>query len=182
MAKESEETNEPVRLCLPVLTVPEGNGLEDQIYEELRKRKLTITTAESCTGGLIAGRLINVSGASNIIERGFVTYSNLAKEEELGVRHETLERYGAVSSQTVIEMAKGAARHGKAQIAVAVTGLAGPEGGTPEKPVGLVYIGIDFSGKLYWQEYRFQGNRNEIRELTVVNSLNLLKHSLLRQE
>ena len=152
--------------------------LEEEVVSLLREHQLTITTAESCTGGLIAGRLINVSGASKVFGRGFVTYSNEAKEEELGVKHETLVEHGAVSKQTVKQMAKGAAKHGKADVAIAVTGLAGPEGGTPEKPVGLVYIGIYYNEKVYWQECHFEGDRMAIRGLTVVNSLHFLLNVL----
>ncbi|MBP3507113.1 MAG: CinA family protein [Lachnospiraceae bacterium] len=160
-----------MKMDYPLITMEEGKNLEQQVIDLLVKKNLTITTAESCTGGLIAGRLINVSGASKVFGRGFVTYSNEAKEEELGVKHETLVEHGAVSKQTVKQMAKGAAKHGKADVAIAVTGLAGPEGGTPEKPVGLVYIGIYYNEKVYWQECHFEGDRMEIRGLTVVNSL-----------
>lgn len=158
----------------PVVTIEEGKHLEDQVIGMLISRNLTITTAESCTGGLLAGRLVNVSGASKVFGRGFVTYANEAKEEELNVSHTTLETYGAVSSQTVEQMARGAAIHGKADVAVAVTGLAGPDGGTPEKPVGLVYIGVCCQDEIYWQEYHFSGTRAEIRELAVANSLQFL--------
>lgn len=158
----------------PVISAEAGTGLEAKAVEVLKKQGLTITTAESCTGGLVAGRLISIAGASDVFGRGFVTYSNEAKEEELGVKPATLEQYSAVSGETVIEMAEGAAAHGKAESAIAVTGLAGPGGGTPSQPVGLVYIGVYLKGIVYWQEYHFHGTRSEIRELAVVNSLNLL--------
>lgn len=153
------------------ITLKEGKHIEEQVVERLKELQLTVTTAESCTGGLIAARLVNVAGASQVFGRGFVTYANEAKEEELGVKHETLQQHGAVSKQTVKQMARGAAAHGKADIAIAVTGLAGPDGGTKEKPVGLVYVGIFYKDKVYWQEFHFKGNRSTIRELTVVNSL-----------
>lgn len=178
MSFEEKAESTGIQVKYPVITIAEGTGLEESLVEELIQQKLKVTTAESCTGGLISGRLINVSGASSVIDRGFVTYANEAKEEELGVSHETLEAYGAVSSQTAIEMVKGAAKRGKSEAAIAVTGLAGPEGGTPEKPVGLVYIGIYLYGDIYWQEYRFQGTRQEIRELTVGNSIYLLQQIL----
>lgn len=155
----------------PQITLKEGKHIEEQVVERLKELQLTVTTAESCTGGLIAARLVNVAGASQVFGRGFVTYANEAKEEELGVKHETLQQHGAVSKQTVKQMARGAAAHGKADIAIAVTGLAGPDGGTKEKPVGLVYVGIFYKDKVYWQEFHFKGNRSTIRELTVVNSL-----------
>lgn len=166
------------QVCIPVISVEAGRKLEQQVIEILKKYGLTITTAESCTGGLVAGRLVNVSGASDVFERGFVTYSNAAKEEELGVRPVTLEQYSAVSGQTVIEMARGAAKHGRAEAAIAVTGLAGPGGGTQTQPVGLVYIGICLGETVYWQEYHFSGTRAEIREAAVVNSLNLFLYAL----
>ncbi len=155
----------------PQITLKEGKHIEEQVVERLKELQLTVTTAESCTGGLIAARLVNVAGASQVFGRGFVTYANEAKEEELGVKHETLQQHGAVSKQTVKQMARGAAAHGKADVAIAVTGLAGPDGGTKEKPVGLVYVGIFYKDKVYWQEFHFKGNRSTIRELTVVNSL-----------
>ena len=155
----------------PQITLKEGKHIEEQVVERLKELQLTVTTAESCTGGLIAARLVNVAGASPGFGRGFVTYANEAKEEELGVKHETLQQHGAVSKQTVKQMARGAAAHGKADVAIAVTGLAGPDGGTKEKPVGLVYVGIFYKDKVYWQEFHFKGNRSTIRELTVVNSL-----------
>lgn len=167
-----------VQTNIPVITIEEGKGLEQQVVARLRQRGFTVATAESCTGGLIAGRLVNVSGASQVFDRGFVTYSNEAKEEELGVRHATLETYSAVSGQTVVEMAEGAAKRGRADAAIAVTGLAGPEGGTQSRPVGLVYVGICLEGTIYWQEYHFNGTRAEIRELTVVNSLQFLLYLL----
>lgn len=165
-----------MRLEYPLITIEQGKDLEVAVVALLKERGLTITTAESCTGGLIAGRLVNVPGASDVFGRGFVTYANEAKIEELGVKPMTLQKHGAVSRQTVKQMAKGAAIHGKADVAIAVTGLAGPDGGTPEKPVGLVYIGLYYQDKVYWQECHFQGTRAQIRELTVVNSLQLLQN------
>ena len=165
-----------MRLEYPLITIEQGQDLEVAVVALLKERGLTVTTAESCTGGLIAGRLVNVPGASDVFGRGFVTYANEAKIEELGVKPMTLQKHGAVSRQTVKQMAKGAAVHGKADVAIAVTGLAGPDGGTPEKPVGLVYIGLYYQDKVYWQECHFQGTRAQIRELTVVNSLQLLQN------
>ena len=116
--------------------------VEKKIERILKSRKLTVTTAESCTGGLIAGTLVNVPGISEVYKEGYITYSDEAKMKLLGVREETLAKYGAVSRQTAIEMAEGAARAAGADAAIAVTGIAGPDGGTEEKPVGLVYIGV----------------------------------------
>lgn len=167
-----------MRTEYPFISIPDGEGIEERVIAALKNRHLTVTTAESCTGGWIAGRLVNVAGASEVFGRSFVTYSNEAKEEELGVKSKTLREYGAVSKQTVKQMAKGAAGHAKADTAIAVTGIAGPDGGTPDKPVGTVYIGIYYNDKVYWQECHFSGSRQEVRALTVVNSLQFLLNVL----
>ena len=122
-------------------------SLEESVVELLAQKKMTVTTAESCTGGLIAGTLVNVAGASDVLNEGYVTYSNDAKERLVGVKHETLEEYGAVSEQTAREMAEGAAKAAGADAALSATGIAGPGGGTEEKPVGLVYIGCYVNGE-----------------------------------
>ena len=119
-------------------------SLEEVVVDLLAERKLHVTTAESCTGGLIAGTLVNVAGASDVLNEGYVTYSNEAKERLIHVSHETLEAYGAVSEQTAHEMAEGAAKAANANAALSATGIAGPGGGTEEKPVGLVYIGFAY--------------------------------------
>ena len=120
-----------------------------------QKKGFHITTAESCTGGMIAGTLVNVAGASEVLNEGYVTYSNEAKERLVRVSHQTLEQFGAVSEQTAREMAEGAARAAKAEAALSATGIAGPGGGTVEKPVGLVYIGCYLNGKTTVKECRF---------------------------
>ena len=152
--------------------------LEEKIVKELKKRGYTITTTESCTGGLLAGRILNVSGASAVYNEGYITYSNEAKERLIGVAHETLETYGAVSRQTAEEMAKGVARAASANVGLSTTGIAGPGGGTPEKPVGLVYIGCCINGETYVKECRFQGNREENRNAAVEAALELLWEKL----
>ena len=116
------------------------------LVEKLKAAHKTVAFAESCTGGLIAKRITDVSGASEVFGFGFVTYANEAKMKLLGVSPETLEKHGAVSPETAREMALGAKRVSGADIAVSVTGIAGPTGGTPEKPVGLVYMGVAFEG------------------------------------
>lgn len=153
-------------------------NLEEKIVKELQKRGYTITTAESCTGGLLAGRLLNVSGASEVYNEGHITYSNEAKERLLGVSHATLEMYGAVSKQTAEEMALGAAKAAKANVGLSTTGIAGPGGGTPEKPVGLVYVGCAVDGKVEVMECRFRGNREENRNAAVKEALQLLWENL----
>ena len=152
--------------------------LEEKIVKELQNRGYTITTAESCTGGLLAGRIINVSGASAVYNEGHITYSNEAKERLLGVSHDTLEQYGAVSEQTAAEMAVGAAKAANANVGLSTTGIAGPGGGTPEKPVGLVYVGCAINGVVTVEECRFFGNREENRNSAVEAVLQLLSKKL----
>ena len=152
--------------------------LEEEVVELLARKHLTVTTAESCTGGLIAGTLINAAGASDVLNEGYVTYSNEAKERLVHVSHETLERYGAVSDQTAREMAEGAARAAGADAALSATGIAGPGGGTVDKPVGLVYIGCCLNGRTVVKECRFNGSRMENRLRTVETALTMLKEQL----
>src|SRR5690606_33632394 len=116
--------------------------LEETIAKLIKSKGYTIATAESCTGGMIASRLINYPGISEVFMEGMVTYSNSAKENRLGVKSETLKKYGAVSEEVAIEMAIGIANTAKTNIGISVTGIAGPDGGSEEKPVGLIYIGI----------------------------------------
>lgn len=116
--------------------------LEEKIVKRLTEKGMTLTTAESCTGGMIAQRITNVSGASSVFECGIVSYSNRIKAEMLGVNPETLERFDAVSEETAREMAEGARRKAKASLAVSVTGIAGPSSDDSRKPVGLIYIGL----------------------------------------
>lgn len=152
--------------------------LEEKVVRELQKKQYTITTAESCTGGLLSGRILNVSGASAVYNEGHITYSNEAKERLLGVSHDTLEQYGAVSEQTAAEMAFGAARSANANVGLSTTGIAGPGGGTPEKPVGLVYVGCCINGEVTVEECRFSGNREENRNAAVEAVLQLLMDKL----
>ena len=153
-------------------------SLEESVVEILAQKKMTVTTAESCTGGLIAGTLVNVAGASDVLNEGYVTYSNDAKERLVGVKHETLEEYGAVSEQTAREMAEGAAKAAGADAALSGTGIAGPGGATEEKPVGLVYIGCYVNGETTVKECRFEGSRMENRLHTVETALQLLLRQL----
>lgn len=157
-------------------------GMENEVVELLKKYKLTITTAESCTGGLIAAALVNVAGASDVLNEGYITYSDGAKERLLHVKPETLEKHGAVSEQTAIEMAKGAALAAHADVALSATGIAGPDGGTQEKPVGLVYIGCYVEGHISVLECEFHGTRMENRLNTVESALTLARDELLTYE
>lgn len=152
--------------------------LEEQIVKKLQEKGYTITTAESCTGGLLAGRILNVSGASEVYMEGYITYANEAKERILGVKHETLETYGAVSKETAEEMAIGAARAAKADVALSTTGIAGPGGGTVEKPVGLIYISCFLNGDVQVRELRLHGTREKNRQDTVTETLKLLNDIL----
>ena len=165
-----------------IFTNREEVTLEEDLVKMLEKRHMTLTTAESCTAGLLAGRIMNVPGASGVYREGYITYSNEAKEKLLGVRHETLQAHGAVSPETAREMAEGAAAHAEAQAALSVTGIAGPDGGTKEKPVGLVYIGCCVGGNTRTVMCHFTGNRAKNREYAVVNALTILREELLRQD
>ncbi len=141
----------------------------------LKAMSLTVATAESCTGGMIAGAITSVPGSSDCFGYGFVTYANEAKSRLIGVKTETLNKFGAVSYETAKEMAEGALSVSGADIAVAVTGIAGPGGGTNEKPVGLVYISVASKGaetKVY--KNLFDGNRDEVRNKTVIRALELV--------
>lgn len=141
--------------------------LEKKTVELVKKLGMNISTAESCTGGMIASRLIDVPGVSEIFKEGIVSYSNDAKMKRLGVKKETLEKYGAVSEETAREMVMGL----DSDVAIATTGIAGPDGGTPEKPVGLVYIGIRVRNDVYIEKRFFNGDRMKIRERAVSQSL-----------
>lgn len=138
--------------------------LAAQIGGLLKSHGLMLATAESCTGGGIAQAVTEVAGSSAWFERGFVTYSNLSKKQMLGVAEETLQRHGAVSEAVVREMAAGALRHSGAQVALSVSGIAGPDGGTPEKPVGTVWFAWALrDGPVVSRMHRLDGNRAEVR-------------------
>ena len=149
------------------------NGEEEAIYlvDFLKEKKLKISTAESCTGGLVSQLITSVSGASDVFEYGFVTYANEAKTKILGVKPETLKSVGAVSADTAREMAIGAKEKSGSDIAVSLTGIAGPTGGTEEKPVGLVYAGFAFKNESFAFEYRLKGSRDEIRMKAAAKTL-----------
>ena len=142
-----------------------------RLINRLIELNYTITTAESCTGGMISSSLIDVAGASSVINECHVTYSNKAKMKYLGVQEKTLEQYGAVSEQTAYEMVQGALKLANANAAIAVTGLAGPGGGTIQKPVGLVYIACNILGEIEVKKYNFTGDRTEIRRQTTMQAI-----------
>lgn len=137
--------------------------IEENLVRILFERALKITTAESCTGGMIASTLVNVAGVSDVFEAGYVTYSEEAKMSLLGVRKETIEKYTVYSEEVAREMAQGAAEATGADVAVSVTGIAGPDGGTPDFPVGLCYIGCYYNGETTVARYVFEGDRQQVR-------------------
>lgn len=153
--------------------------LERAVVKLLQKEKLTVATAESCTGGMLAARLINVSGVSESLKVSYITYSDKAKRNILGVRKATLEEFGVVSREAAEEMAGGAAVSANADVAVATTGIAGPKGGSEQKPVGLVYIACNVKGKIRVKQYRFSGSRMKIRENAVASALTLMRECIL---
>jgi len=137
----------------------------------LKKYHMKLTTAESCTGGLLAGTFMNVPGVSDVYEEGYVTYANRSKRKLLGVKKKTLKEHGAVSKQTAEQMAKGAAKAAGADVAISVTGIAGPDGGTEEKPVGLVYIGCYVWGITRVRKCLLSGDRSRIRAQSVEEAM-----------
>lgn len=155
--------------------MPENFDIENlaiQIGNVLKSHDLMLTTAESCTGGMIAGTVTNIAGSSAWFERGFITYSNEAKHEMLGVTRDTLTRHGAVSESTVREMVAGALQHSHAQIAVAVSGIAGPTGGTPDKPVGTVWFAWGIKERPCTARlHHLSGDRAEVRMKSVYIAL-----------
>ena len=155
-----------------------NTALAEEVVKLLKEKKMTVTTVESCTGGLLSGTLVDVAGASDVFMQGFVTYANEAKVSLVGVKEATLEAYGAVSEQTAREMAEGGARVAKAEVCLSVTGIAGPGGGSIEKPVGLVYIGCHVNGNTVVERNVFSGSRREVREQSVLAALKLLKKQL----
>ena len=159
----------------------EDGNLQKTVVSMLLSRGLTLATAESCTGGLIAKKITEVAGASACFQTGFVTYANETKEKLLGVSHDMLKEYGAVSEQTALAMSLGARKRSGSDIGVGVTGIAGPGGGTEEKPVGLVYISI--SAKDFHQSYRLllTGGRDMVRERAAMHVLDMVRRYLLER-
>jgi PncC family amidohydrolase len=155
--------------------------LENLVGQLLRQHGLQLAVAESCTGGLVSHRLTNVPGSSAYYLGSITAYANRAKVRLLGVRWETLERYGAVSAETAVEMARGVRQTLAADIGVSVTGIAGPDGGTLDKPVGLVYIGLSAPGVEEAHSFYWQGGRIENKELSAEQALRLLADYLLAQ-
>lgn len=186
--EEADRLMEPVisemkkRFGDRIYTMDENETLEEVVIGLLAKQDLTITTVESCTGGLLAGRLVNVPGASKVLERGMVTYSNGAKVQMAGVSEQTLKEKGAVSEETAQEMAEGGRKEAKADVGISITGVAGPEGGTKEKPVGMVCMACSVRGKVRTETFHFFGNRAQVREASVARALNLIREELLKYQ
>lgn len=154
--------------------------LEDAIYDLLNKQNMSIATAESCTGGLIASLLTNVPGISEFYLEGIVAYSNEAKTNILNVPEDLLIKYGAVSSQVASAMASGVRKHACSDIGIGTTGIAGPSGGTEDKPVGLVFMAVDIKGDITVKRFVFSGNRLDIKNRSAHNALNMLRVRLLK--
>ncbi len=150
------------------------------LLDRYRQAKLRIATAESCTGGMVAARLTDIPGSSDVVERGFVTYSNEAKTEMLGVATALIGQYGAVSAQVARAMAEGALVHARADVAVSITGIAGPGGATPGKPVGLVYLAIARrASETKVERQHFAGDRQAVRAAAAERALELLDTALV---
>lgn len=152
--------------------------MKADVIRTLIDKKITIATAESCTGGMLGKEITSVSGASEIYGYGFITYANEAKMNLLGVKKETLENYGAVSEQTATEMAIGARENAQSVIAVSTTGIAGPGGGTAEKPVGLVYISLAYEGGVLVKKLNLNGDRDSVRRETCENVFDFIDEFL----
>ncbi|MDI6604851.1 MAG: competence/damage-inducible protein A [Thermoanaerobacteraceae bacterium] len=154
--------------------------MEYVIFNLLRERNLTLTTAESCTGGLLSKMITDIPGSSEIFKYGFVTYSNEAKHKMLGVSKQTLEKYGAVSIETAKEMAVNAKEIANADYGVSITGIAGPDGGTEKKPVGLVYIGLSYNNEFYVRKTLTMGVRQRIRLISALNAMDMIRRHILK--
>ena len=184
--KEAKKLVKPVikelkgRFGNHVYTTDSDVTLEKAVVDLLVANKLTACTVESCTGGMLSARLINVPGVSEVFKSGYVTYSNKSKRRLLGIKKNILVKHGAVSEQIAREMAKTAAALARADVSISTTGIAGPDGGTPEKPVGLVYIGCNVCGRITVKECHFHGSRERIRESTVAAALALLRECILQ--
>lgn len=162
-----------------IFATDENKSLEEAVVDMLKDQKLSLSLAESCTGGAVAARIVNIPGASQVFARGYVTYTNRAKRKCLGVKKTTLKMEGAVSSKCAKEMAKGGCLISGTDVCLSVTGLAGPGGGTDQTPVGTVFMGCYYNQKTVVREYHFSGNRNKIREQAVAHALAFLRDCML---
>ncbi|AJH02014.1 competence/damage-inducible protein A [Clostridium beijerinckii] len=188
---KAETKDEAIKLIEPIeeeiknrlgdnVYATEDINIEEVVARLLIEKKLTISTAESCTGGMIASYLINYPGISEVFLEGAVTYSNEAKHNRLGVNNDILNKYGAVSEETAREMVIGIAKTANTDVSIVTTGIAGPEGGTLEKPVGLVFIGVYAQGKVTIQKCLFKGDRNKVRLQATITGLDMLRRILIK--
>ena len=164
-----------------IYTLDENETLEEAVVSLLRNYGLTITTSESCTGGLTGSRLVSVAGASDVYRMGFITYCDAAKHQLLHVRQETLDSYTAVSEETAREMAEGGVKEAGADVCVAITGYAGPGGGTEDCPAGTVFVSCYAAGEIQTDRLQLSGNRNKIREMAAQRALDLARRCILKQ-
>lgn len=183
--EEVEELIKPVEEEIRTILDEYIYGVDDITIEEvlgkyLVDNNITISTVESCTGGMVAAKLINYPGISSVFLQGAITYSNEAKMKELNVKKETLDKYGAVSDETAKEMAIGICKKSGARIGISTTGIAGPGGGTEEKPVGLVYFGICIDGVVNSYRYVFNGDRQKVRQRATNTALNLVRKAIMK--
>lgn len=164
-----------------IYTTKEDETLEDVVVDMLSSYHYTIAAAESCTAGMFTARLVNVAGASDVLNESFITYANEAKMKYLGVKEETLNTVGAVSEDTARQMAEGVAKRAGSNVGVGITGLAGPGGETPEKKAGLVYIGVSINGKTKVKKYQFNGNRQKVRQSAVCRAMTMVRLGLIEE-
>ena len=146
----------------------------------LIEKNISISTVESCTGGMLASKLVNVPGVSKVFDNGFITYSNQSKIDVLGVLPDTISTCGAVSKETAVEMVKGLIKRTSTRAGISITGIAGPDGGTPEKPVGSVYIAVMLDGEIESIGLKLNGDRERVRHMACLNALNMLRKKILR--
>ncbi len=168
-----------LRFGSSIFTTDPNVTLEEAIIQLLTEQKMTITTVESCTGGLVSARLTEVPGSSHVFKQGLVTYSNRSKRKMIGIKKALLKKYTAVSEQTAYEMVRRGAEITESDACISVTGYAGPEGGENGEPVGLVYIGCNVKGQIEVKECHFEGDRRSIREQAVAEALVLLRKCIL---
>jgi nicotinamide-nucleotide amidase len=175
-----EEVEKEIRKRLGDFIYGEGDiTLEEVVVKLLIEKGITIAVAESCTGGMISARIVNVPGVSKVFKEGIIAYSNESKVKRLNISEETLKKYGAVSKECALEMARNVAMISGADIGLSSTGIAGPEGGTSDKPVGLVYLGLYMNGVENYKELKLSGDRNRIRLYTTINALDFLRRHIL---
>ncbi len=148
--------------------------LAKKLLDLAKRKSIRVVTAESCTGGMVAASITSVSGSSEVFDRGFITYSAEAKIDMLGIDAELVRKFNAISSEVAEAMAEGAIKNSQAQLSLAVTGIAGPKGGTKATPVGLVYIASHYEGSTVCEEHHFTGDRQAIREQAVQQALKLM--------